>query len=64
MKIDRDGVEQILDLQVSVGRITPQIKEERLREYDAKVQEAIQQQYGVSMSSAISMHISIILQVT
>ena len=47
MKIDRDGVEQILDLQVSVGRITPQIKEERLRGYDAKVQEAIQQQYGV-----------------
>ena len=49
MKIDRDGVEQILDLQVSVGRITPQIKEERLREYDAKVQEAIQQQYGDRM---------------
>ena len=46
MKIDREGVEQILDLQVNAGRITPQIKEERLREYDAKVQQMTQQQYN------------------
>lgn len=49
MKIDRAGVEQILDLQVNAGRITPQIKEERLREYDAKVQQMTQQQYGDQM---------------
>ena len=49
MKIDREGVEQILDLQVNAGRITPQIKEERLREYDAKVQQMTQQQYGDQM---------------
>ena len=36
-QMTRDDVEKLLDLQVRQGRITPQLKEERLREYDMKM---------------------------
>ncbi|SEP99870.1 hypothetical protein SAMN02910369_01007 [Lachnospiraceae bacterium NE2001] len=37
LQMTRDDVEKLLDLQVRQGRITPQLKEERLREYDMKM---------------------------
>ena len=43
-QMSRDDVERLLDMQVSAGRITPQLKEERLREYDMKVQQMNGQQ--------------------
>ena len=46
-QMSRDDVERLLDMQVSAGRITPQLKEERLREYDMKVQQMNGQQSGM-----------------
>ncbi|MCR5227871.1 MAG: hypothetical protein K6E27_11715 [Eubacterium sp.] len=39
LKMTRDDVEKLLDLQVRAGRITPELKQERLLEYDRKVAE-------------------------
>ena len=39
----RGDVERLLDMQVNAGRLTPQMKEEKLREFDVKLQEAIEQ---------------------
>ena len=49
LQMSRDDVERLLDLQVRAGRMTPEMKEEKMREYDMKVQQAGmsgQQMYG------------------
>lgn len=39
IEMNRDDVERLLDLQVRAGRLTPEMKEEKLREYDMMVQQ-------------------------
>lgn len=42
----RDDVEKLLDLQVMAGKLSPELKEEKLREFDMKVQQQYAQQNG------------------
>ena len=49
--MNRNDVEKWLDLQVMAGRMSPELKEEKLREYDLKTQQIQAQQGGQSINS-------------